>query len=65
MNNALSEIMKMQKRTGDELDEAGVDRIKPIYDYLSYRVPYEVTQLASIAVTREVVIGLKLRNILS
>lgn len=64
-NSALKEISLMNKKTGDELDEAGQDRIEPLFTYLSPRVPYEVTQLASVAVTREIIIGLSLRNILS
>lgn len=58
-------LLKNTKGEKSELDDAGVARIEPIFSYLSHRVPYEITQTASMAVTRELVVGLKLRNILS
>ena len=54
------------EKGADDLDEVGKPpRIEPIFEYLSPRIPYEIANLSHLTVTREMVIGLKMKDIFS
>lgn len=64
-NTSKSKTPKTEKG-GDGLEEVGKPpRIEPIFEYLSPRIPYEIANLSHLTVTREMVIGLKMKDIFS
>jgi len=64
-NTSKSKTPKTEKG-GDGLQEVGKPpRIEPIFEYLSPRIPYEIANLSHLTVTREMVIGLKMKDIFS
>lgn len=49
----------------NSLDNVGKGRIEPIFEYLSPRIPYEIANISNLAVARELVIGVKMKDIFS
>jgi hypothetical protein len=52
-------------KSTNSLDNIGKSRIVPIFEHLSPRIPYEIANISSLAVARELVIGIKMKDIFS
>jgi hypothetical protein len=58
--------MQAQLASDDPLASAGqVPRVEPIYEYQSPRIPYEIGNVSQLDVARELVVGVKMKDIFS
>jgi len=61
-----SSIQSAREKAGDKDPLAGAGqapRVEPLFQYLSPRIPYEIGNVAQLAVARELIVSIKMRDI--
>ena len=59
---------RLEKETNktDSLSTAGkITRVEPIFQYIGPRQPYEIANIAQLSVQRELIVGVKMKDIFS